>query len=117
MSNNVVVANFPNNTGLAASFTASGLGPGDPSKTIISGIVEDNSNQPIAGVTVRAVLTNTATSNSSSVQAAATVQTDSKGQFSISQAPVGLVKLLVDGSTATVSGTFPTLDYDLVTVA
>jgi hypothetical protein len=58
-----------------------------------------------------------ANSNSTSVQAAATVQTDVKGQFSIYKAPVGLVKLLVDGSTATVAGPFPTLDYDMVTVA
>src|SRR6185437_23877 len=69
------------------------------------------------GVTIRAVLTNILTSNSGSGQTAATAQTDAKGQFTIFKAPVGFVKLLVDGSTATVPGTFPTLDYDMVTVA
>jgi pimeloyl-ACP methyl ester carboxylesterase len=116
-SNNLITADFPNDTGFPASFTASGLGPGNPANTIITGVVLDNSNNPIPGVTLRAVLTNSATSNSSSVQAAATVQTDAKGQFSIVQAPVGLVYLYVDGSTATVPGTFPTLHYDIVTVA
>ncbi len=61
----------------------------------------DNGNQPIPGVTIRAVLTNVLNSNMSAVQAATTVQTDAKGQFTIYNAPVGYVKLLVDGSTAT----------------
>lgn len=116
-SNNQVTADFPGNTGFPVSFTASGRGPGNPAITVISGLVQDNSNQPIPGVTVRAVLTNVLNSNSNSVQAAATVQTDANGRFSIFKAPIGFVKLLVDGSTATVPGAFPTLDYDMVTVA
>ncbi len=116
-SNNLVTADFPGNTGFAATFTASGLGPGNPANTTISGVVLDNSNQPIPGVTIRAALTNVVNSNLTLVQAAATVQTDAKGQFTILKAPVGFVKLLVDGSTASVPGTFPTLDYDMVTVA
>jgi hypothetical protein len=116
-SNNLVSTNFTGNTAFPASFTASGRGPGDPAKTAISGIVLDNSNTPIPGVTIRAVLTNVLNSNSGSAAAAATAQTDAKGQFLIASAPVGFVKLLVDGSTATIPGTYPTLDYDLVTVA
>jgi hypothetical protein len=45
------------------------------------------------------------------------VQTDEAGQFAILQAPVGFVKLLVDGSTAALPGQYPSLEYDLVTVA
>ncbi len=103
-------ADFAGDTAFPASFTASGLGPGDPAKTVISGLVLDNSNQPIPGVTIRAVLTNVLNSNMGAVQATATVQTDAKGQFTIYNAPVGYVKLLVDGSTAVAAaGTFPTL--------
>ncbi|MGI8743072.1 MAG: hypothetical protein ACR2NN_10995 [Bryobacteraceae bacterium] len=116
-SNNLVEANFASNQGFPASFTASGRAQGDPAKTTISGVVLDNSNVPIPGVTIRAVLTNTLNSNSSSVQSVPPAQTDAKGQFTIAQAPVGFVKLLVDGSTATLPGPYPTLDYDLVTVA
>jgi len=116
-SNNLVTADFSGDLGFAASFTASGLVPGNPSATEISGLVLDNSNRPIPGVTIRAVLTNLLNSNSGSVQASATVQTDSNGRFTIYKAPVGFVKLLVDGSTATAPGAFPTLDYDMVTVA
>jgi len=116
-SNNVVTADFPGDTGFPAGFNASGLGPGDPAKTEISGLVLDNSNQPIPGVTIRAALTNVVNSNISSVQAAATVQTGAKGTFTLYKAPVGYVRLLVDGSTATAPGTFPTLEYDMVTVA
>jgi hypothetical protein len=116
-ANNLVDVNFPSNTGFPASFTASGRAAGDPLNTTISGVVLDNSNVPIPGVTIRAVLTNTLNSNSSIVQSVAAVQTNAQGQFSIAQAPVGFVKLLVDGSTAQRPGAYPTLDYDLVTVA
>jgi hypothetical protein len=116
-SNNLITATFPGNAGFPASFTASGLGPGDPAKTVISGLVLDNSNQPVPGVTVRALLTNALTASMTAAQTAAAVQTDAKGQFSIYKAPVGYVKLLVDGSTATATGAFPSLEYDMVTVA
>lgn len=116
-SNNVVEVSFPSNTGFPASFTASGRAPGDPAKTSISGVVLDNSNLPIPGVTVRAVLTNLLNSNSFIIQSVAAVRTDAQGQFTIPNAPVGFVKLLVDGSTAQRPGTYPTLDYDMVTVA
>jgi hypothetical protein len=115
--NNLVEADFPSNQLPPSSFTASGRAAGDPTKTTISGVVLDNSNVPIAGVTIRAVLTNLMRSNSSIIQSVAAVQTDAQGQFNISPAPVGFVKLLVDGSTAQREGTFPTLDYDMVTVA
>jgi hypothetical protein len=115
-ANNLVTADFPGDKGFAASFTASGLGPGDPAKTKISGLVLDNSNQPLPGVTVRAVLTNALNASTTSVQTAASVQTDANGRFTLDKAPVGYVKLLVDGSTVTVAGGFPTLEYDLVTV-
>ena len=116
-ANNLVEASFPSNQSFPVSFTASGRAPGDPSKTTISGVVLDNSNVPIPGVTIRAVLTNLINSNSSIIQSVASVQTDEQGQFKISPAPVGFVELLVDGSTAQRPGKFPTLDYDMVTVA
>ncbi|MET0646112.1 MAG: hypothetical protein ABW208_05775 [Pyrinomonadaceae bacterium] len=116
-ANNLVTADFASNQGSPANFTASGRAAGDPSKTTISGVVLDNSNAPIPGVTVRAVSTNLLTANSFIVPSLPSVQTDAQGQFTIAQAPVGYVKLLVDGSTAQRPGTYPTLDYDLVTVA
>jgi hypothetical protein len=116
-ANNIVEANFPANTNSPAVFVASGRVPGDASRTTISGIVLDNTDVPIAGVTIRAVLTNLLNSNSNIVQTVAAVQTDAQGQFTITQAPVGFVKLLVDGSTAQRPGKYPTLDYDMVTVS
>lgn len=116
-ANNLVEVSFPSNTGFPANFTASGRAPGNPAQTTISGVVLDNSNVPIPGVTVRAVLTNMMNANGFIVQTLNGVQTDAQGQFTIPQAPVGFVKLLVDGSTAQRPGTYPTLDYDMVTVA
>jgi hypothetical protein len=116
-ANNLVEANFTSNTGFPASFTATGRAPGNPLNTTISGVVLDNSNVPIPGVTIRAVLTNLLNSNSSIVSTLPAVRTNAEGQFTIAQAPVGFVKLLVDGSTAMRTGTYPTLDYDMVTVS
>lgn len=115
-ANNVIQASFTRNQGFPAAFTASGRAPGLPANTTISGVVLDNSNVPIPGVTIRAVLTNQLNSNTTVVAAAASVQTNVHGQFTISPAPVGFVKLLVDGSTAQRPGTYPHLDYDMVTV-
>jgi hypothetical protein len=116
-NNNVVQANFPNNQGLPAGFAISGRAPGNAANTVIKGVVLDNSNLPIQGVTIRAVLTNLLNSNSNSIQSSAQAQSDAQGQFAISSAPVGFVKLLVDGSTAQRPGIYPTLDYDVVTIA
>ncbi len=88
-----------------ASFSASGLIPGDPSQTTIKGIVLDNQDRPIPGVTVRVE-----GSNRNGIA-------DEQGQFVISEVPVGPVHLLADGSTATVEGEWPTLSYNLVTIA
>jgi Glucodextranase, domain B len=115
-ANNLVEATFEGNAGGPAAFTASGRAPGNPANTAISGVVLDNSNNPIPGVTVRAVLTNVLRSNLAAVQAATAIQTDGQGQFSIPQAPVGAVKLLVDGTTAQLEGEYPSLEYDIVTV-
>jgi len=115
--NNVVSADFASNQGLASAFTASGRAPGDQAGTTISGVVLDNSNAPIPGVTMRALLTNVAHSNAAAVQSVPAVQTDTQGQFTISQAPVGFVKLISDGSTVQLTGSYPSLEYDLVTVA
>ncbi|NJN00301.1 MAG: hypothetical protein HC793_01070, partial [Aquincola sp.] len=40
-----------------------------------------------------------------------------EGQFQIAGVPVGAVQLIVDGSTVSRSGTWPHLEFDLVTIA
>lgn len=105
LDNNVVEANFIDSTGAAAIFSASGLAVGDPGDTRISGVVLDNSNNPIPGVTMRVEGT--------------TRQdvTDAQGQFLILNVPVGPLHLIADGSTATVPGEFPLLTFEIDTVA
>lgn len=116
-ANHLVEANFPANQGYPAGFRASGRAGGNPTNTTISGVVLDNSNVPIPGVKIQAVLTNVVNSTPSSVPTVPAVLTNAQGQFTIPQAPVGFVKLLVDGSTAQRPGSYPSLDYDIVTVA
>lgn len=92
-------------TTLKAGFTASGLVPGDPSNTRITGLIFDNQDNPLPGITVRI--------DGSNRQAVS----NEDGQFTITEAPVGPVHLLVDGSTTNVTGEWPTLSYNIVTVA
>src|SRR4029079_4845320 len=96
-ANNVVMATFPGNPASPATFTASGKVPGNASDTTITGVVLDNSGGPIFGVTVRAVLSNLLTSNGQIVTTLPSVQTNVQGQFTVVNAPVGYVKVLVDG--------------------
>ncbi len=92
-------------TELNAGFTASALKPADPGQTTITGVVLDNQDKPLPGVTIRV--------DGTTRQAV----TDAQGQFKILQAPVGPVHLVADGSTTTAGGEYPTLSYNLVTVA
>lgn len=106
INNNNVSATFTGNPGPAASFIASGQALGPASITSISGLVEDDSNTPVAGATITLEGTSyTATS-------------DQNGNFSISPAPVGTYLLKVDGHTSTrTDAIFPTLVYNITTIA
>jgi hypothetical protein len=116
-SNNVVEANFTGNTGQAAVFSASALAPGRADQTTISGVVLDNSNQPIPGVTIRMFRLGQGANNVLPLQIGTPVTTDAQGTFRVTNAPVGIMKLMADGATAQPFGAWPTLEYDLLTVA
>jgi hypothetical protein len=103
--NNMVSATFPNSPATAAVFVASGKAVGDPAQTKISGVVLDNSNLPIAGVTLHVE------------GASLTTQSDEQGRFLLQPAPVGKVLLVADGATAQRPGTWPKLEYEFVTIA
>ncbi len=117
INNNVVEATFQDNPGLPAAFAATAKSPGDPASTTISGVVLDNSNNPIQAATIRLFQTNQGSNNNLPVQIGTPVQTGPQGTFQIPSAPVGSFKLMADGSTAAGPGTYPTLEYDIVTVA
>jgi hypothetical protein len=105
IANNVVEANIVAlEDGPKASFVASGRAAGPAEETSISGVVLDNTNLAIAGATLRVKGT------------LQTGVTDAEGQFRIDQAPVGAVKLIVDGSTVDRPGSWPDLEFDLVTI-
>jgi hypothetical protein len=113
-SNNVVQASFSGSTSFPAAFAASAVTPGDPVSTAISGVVLDNSGNPIPGVTIRLFQTNQGNSNNLPQQIGTPVQTGANGTFLIQPASIGFFKLMADGTTA---GNFPTLEYDITTVA
>lgn len=90
---------------LTAMFTASGFQSGAPGDTSISGTVLDNQDNPLPGVTI---LVDGTTRNAVS---------DEQGLFTIENVPVGPVHLIVDGSTTSAEGEYPSLSYNLVTVS
>ncbi|MEP7013181.1 MAG: DNRLRE domain-containing protein [Acidobacteriota bacterium] len=86
-----------------AGFVASGRTAG-VADTTISGIVLDNSNQPVPGTTLRIMgspLTTTA---------------NAQGVWKLTGVPVGLVKLIVDGSTTSRPGAWPDLEFVMTTI-
>ncbi len=105
VSNNVVearIAALP--AGPAAGFTATGWAAGDPAATAIRGVVLDNTNRPVPGVTLRIK------------GYPHTAQTDAAGTFRIGGAPVGTLYLIVDGSTADRPGSWPDLEFVVTTI-
>jgi len=105
IENNVVEATFTNNPGFPAVFTASAKVSGDATNTQLTGVVLDNTNIPIEGVTISIEDTTIST------------QTDSQGQFIIAPAPVGHIEIIADGSTANRPGSWPSLEFQLVTIS
>jgi Glucodextranase, domain B len=117
INNNLVEANFAGNTGFPATFNATGLAPGPANSTSISGVVLDNSDNAIPGVTMRLLQINQGNNGNVPQQVATAVQTDAQGHFTIKPAPVGVFKLMADGGTAQRPGSWPTLEYDVVPVS
>ena len=117
VNNNVIEVSFGGNTGSSAAFAATGMVPGPANLTRISGVVLDNSNQPIPGVTMRLLQINQGNASNIAQEMAPPVRTSPQGQFLMQPVPVGIFKLMADGGTAERSGSWPTLDYDIITIA
>ena len=104
-SNEVVTAGISGSPSIApATFVASGLAAGDPAQTSVSGLVLDNANHPVPGVTLGLANTTLRT------------QTDDSGFFSLTGTPVGTLLLEVDGTTTTLPGAWPELEFELTTI-
>ena len=90
---------------ITAGFSATAFVPAEAGLTKVSGVVLDNQEQPIPGVTLRIEGTTRE------------AITDAEGQFTIEQAPIGPVHIIADGSTAAIEGEFPSLSFNLVTIS
>lgn len=95
----------PDGQAITAGFSATAFVPADPGQTTVTGVVLDNQDMAIPNVTIRIEGT-----TREALSAA-------DGRFEITEAPVGPIHLIADGSTATVEGEFPSLGYDMVTIS
>jgi hypothetical protein len=99
------LARFEGLPGLQASFIASAIAPREASATAVAGVLLDNSDLPLEGVTAQILDTDLS------------ARTDAEGFFRLDGAPVGTVRLLIDGSTSTRAGRWPSLQYEMTTIA
>lgn len=111
INNNTVTAAFDGLNAAPATFTATGRVAGEAAETTVSGIVLDNQNMPVPGVAVHLE------APGRELDPVPTSAADDQGQFTIPDAPVGAIRLVVDGSTTTRPGTWPVLEFDLATVS
>ncbi len=116
--NQVVEARIAGSDSPPAVFSASAKVAGNAADTRITGVVLDNGNNPIPGVTVRLYRAYQGNSSNIPIAIGTPVITNAQGQFLIHPAPVGAFKLIADGATVGSSGTaYPSVEYDIVTVA
>jgi hypothetical protein len=108
-----VTATFPGNPGAPAVFAVQALDPTN-GVTEITGLVLDNADQPIAGVSIALLAPGFA---------GAPAVSGADGRFLLSGLPPGPARVHVDGSTATavggvppVGGSFPGLEIDVLVV-
>ncbi len=102
-NNQVVTGRFEGLDGVPAIFTLSAFEPGDPADTAVVGIVLDNEDAPVPGVTIH--IDGTALSAVTALD----------GRFRIDGVPVGTVHLGVDGTTTTRPGFWPHLNFEFTT--
>lgn len=107
INNNVVNATVAGLADRSAIFFASGLEPGNPADTKFSGVVLDNGHTPIPGAVVSIL-------DDGSVTPATT---DAEGLFLLENVPVGQIHLNIDPSGSPRPETFPSLQFETVTVA
>jgi hypothetical protein len=112
--NNVIEANFPNNPTGAARFVLTGINRAARQETAFSGVVLNNSEQPVGGA--QCVITIDG-------QRVAETVSDDLGRFRFTGIPAGVGMLFVDGLPATrlngqpiPQGSFPFLMYEILVV-
>jgi len=105
INNNVVSASFEGLAEAPATFVISGLEPGPEEATEVRGLVLDNEDNPVPGVTLH--ITDTTATTWSNVD----------GRFILTGVPVGNVHLEVFGASTSRPGTWPQLAFVFNTVS
>ncbi len=103
-----MILNGVEQTLTSTTFLANSLKAGNIESTTITGLVLDNSNQPMPSVEVTLKGEFFATTRT---------LTNAQGQFKFKEAPVGTIHLMFDGGTTTRDGEWPRLMYEIVTVS
>ena len=102
---NLVRASFEGLSETPVTLAISGLEPRPGAPTAVRGLVLDNEDEPVEGVTIGITGTSLA------------AVSGSDGRFRIACAPVGTVELDVDGTSTTRPGVWPHLHFQLTTIA
>lgn len=103
-NDNMVEATFPGLAELPVIFTFTGLIPGPEEETAVVGLVLDNQDDPVPGVTLSIVGTDR--------QAVS----DDQGRFRITRVPPGFIGLHIDGRTTSRPGIWAQLEFHFTAV-
>ena len=112
--NNIIEANFPGNTGPPATFTLEGIPADENQVTMLSGLVLDNSGQPIGGAECTLEVRGTPLPS---------VVTNTDGIFTFTDIPAGPGHIHIDGLVANSlggesipAGSYPALSFEVLIV-
>ena len=105
LNNNLLQVSFEGLEEPPVNFTVTGRAVGLPQATAVVGVVLNNEDLPVPNVTMRLHGTSLST------------VTGADGRFRIDQAPVGTMHLEADGTTTTLPGTWPRLEFEITTVS
>lgn len=121
--NNVVEANYPNNPNLPATFIATGVVRDLTKLTTFSGLVLDNTSQPVGGALCQLTVEGITFTTTTNIQGRFVFEPSTLNPQR-STLPSGPAKLFVDGTPATLlggqtipQGSYPFLMYHQVVVA
>jgi alpha-tubulin suppressor-like RCC1 family protein len=114
---NIIEASYPGSSGQPATFVLYGVARDPSEPTTLTGLVLDNSSQPIGNVLCEIFVP-------SDPQPVLLTYTDTQGRFTFTnEVPTGPIDLFVYGPSATTLGTntvppgsFPFLSYPMVTI-
>ena len=120
---NIIEANYPNNPNLPATFIAYGVARDASKPTTLTGLLLDNTSQPIGGATCRLSVGGRSFTNTTDIQGRFVFGPSTINSNEPSTLPSGPAQLRVDGTSANTllgvtipTNSYPSLEFQLILI-